>query len=166
VCQPATSSALSPASPESRVGAFEDVQAAFVGGLGGATGGLHKGIGEAYDEIASGYRFAAGGTLRPMARSLGAAGDDLLLKKAVNSNLPHAIGRGVERGVFSSADEAGAALRGLTEQITQSGTFPVGTLVDTARTGRFLVPVGNNGMAVYQLAKNGTAKLKTVLIGR
>jgi len=53
-----------------------------------------------------------------MARSLGAAGNDFLLKKAVNSNLPHAIGRGVERGVFSSADEAGAALRGLTEQMT------------------------------------------------
>jgi hypothetical protein len=48
-----------------------------------------------------------------MVRSLGAAGDDLLLKKAVNSNLPHAIGRGVERGVFSSVDEAGAALRGI-----------------------------------------------------
>lgn len=108
----------------------------------------------------------AGGTLRPMARSLGAAGDDLLLKKAVNSNLAHAIGRGVERGVFSSAAEAGAALRRLTEEITRSGTFPDGTLVDTARAGRFLVPVGNNGMAVYQLARNGTAKLKTVLIGR
>ena len=33
-------------------------------------------------------------------------------------------------------------------------------------TGRFLVPVGNNGLAVYKLAANGTAKLKTVLIAR
>jgi hypothetical protein len=108
----------------------------------------------------------AGGTLRPMARSLGSAGDDLLLKKAVNSNLPHAVSRGVERGIFGSADEAATALRALTEQITKSGTFPSGTLVDTARAGRFLVPIGNGGRAVYQLAANGTARLKTVLIGR
>lgn len=99
---------------------------------------------------------AAGGTLAAQQA----------VSKAVNSNLPHAIARGIERGVFSSADEAGAVLRSLTEQITRSGTFPAGTLDDTARPGRFLVPVGNNGMAVYQLAKNGTAILKTVLIGR
>ena len=61
VCQPAMASALSPASPGSRVWAFEDVQVVFTGGLGDASRGLHKGIGEAYDEIASGYRFAAGG---------------------------------------------------------------------------------------------------------
>ena len=61
VCQPALASAFVAASPESRVGAFEDVQAAFVGGIGDASGEQHKGIGEAYDEIASGYRFAAGG---------------------------------------------------------------------------------------------------------
>jgi hypothetical protein len=101
-----------------------------------------------------------------MVRSLGAAGDDLLLKKAVNSNLPHAIAQGVERRVFANSEAAGSALRTLTQQITQSGTFPAGTLVDTARAGRFLVPVGNNGLAVYQLASNGTAKLKTVLIAR
>lgn len=78
----------------------------------------------------------------------------------MNSNLPHAIERGVERGVFASADEAGAALRGLSTQITQTGRFPAGTLLDSANAGRYLVPVGNNGMAVYQLAANGTAKLK------
>ncbi len=55
---------------------------------------------------------------------------------------------------------------GLTRQITDSGTFPVGTLVDTARADRFLVPVGNNGLAVYQLAPNGTANLKTILTAR
>jgi hypothetical protein len=65
VCQPALASALSPASPESRVGAFEDVQAAFTGGLGAASGEQHKGIGVAYDEFASGYRFAARGMTRP-----------------------------------------------------------------------------------------------------
>ena len=65
----------------------------------------------------------------------------------MNSNLSHAV----ERGVFGSAEEAGSALRNLTEQITKAGTFPKGTLVDTARGGRFLVPVGDGGMAVYQL---------------
>ena len=54
----------------------------------------------------------------------------------------------------------------MTRQITQSRAFPAGTLVDTANAGRFLVPVGNNGLAVYQLAKNGTAKLKAVLVRR
>lgn len=101
-----------------------------------------------------------------MARSLGAAGDDLILRKAVNTNLAHAVERGVERGVFSSADEGASALRALSKEITESGTFPAGTLVDTARASRFLVPVGNNGLAVYQLARNGTAKLKTLLIAR
>lgn len=61
VCQPATSSAFVPASPEARVRAFEVVASTLVGGLGAATSGQHQGIGAAYDENASGYRFAAGG---------------------------------------------------------------------------------------------------------
>jgi hypothetical protein len=35
---------------------------------------------------------------------------------------------------------------------------------DTAHDDRNLVPVGNAGKAVYQVAKNETAKLKTVLL--
>lgn len=136
------------------------------GAEAGASARTHLGIWAASTTVAVESPLASRGGLRPIARSLGAAGDDLLLKKAVNSNLPHAVSRGVERGIFSSADEATAALRGLTEEITKSGTFPAGTLVDTARVGRFLVPIGNGGRAVYQLAKNGTAKLKTVLISR
>ena len=31
---------------------------------------------------------------------------------------------------------------------------------------RVLVPIGNNGLAVYQVAKNGTAKLRTILIAK
>jgi len=61
MCQPATSSAFVPASQEARVGAFEVVADPLVGGLGDASRGQHQGIGEAYDENASGYRFAAGG---------------------------------------------------------------------------------------------------------
>ena len=109
---------------------------------------------------------ARGSTLRRMTRSLGSAGDDLLLKKAVNTKLPHAIDQGVARKVFADASEARAALTGLTDSINKAGTFPAGTLVDTARAGRFLVPIGNNGLAVYHLRKGGTAALKTVLIAR
>jgi RHS repeat-associated protein len=83
--------------------------------------------------------------------------------KAVNSNLPHAVEQAVERNVFKTADEAAKALRDLSQSITQNG-FPAGTLPDTVYADRVLVPVGNNGMAVYQVGANGTAKLKTVLI--
>ena len=84
------------------------------------------------------------------------------VRKAVNSNMPHAVGRGVERGVFESGGAAAAALKELTKGISQNG-LPEGTIPDTARDDRVLVPVGNAGYAVYQVAKNGTAKLKTVL---
>jgi RHS repeat-associated protein len=143
---------------------FADMQLHLAGdAILALTGGIAAEFGVGGSSAAEGV---ATGSYRQMVRSLGAAGDDLLLNKAVNSNLPHAVARGVERGVFASAEEGAAALRGLTQQITSSGTFPTGTLVDTARAGRFLVPVGNNGLAVYQLGANGTAKLKTVLIGR
>ena len=45
-----------------------------------------------------------------------------------------------------------------------SGGFPANAIADTAYVDRVLVPIGDNGVAVYQVAKNGTAKLKTVLI--
>jgi hypothetical protein len=49
------------AGPQARVGAFELVAATLVGPASGATCGVHEGIGAAYDENASGYRFAARG---------------------------------------------------------------------------------------------------------
>jgi hypothetical protein len=64
VCQPAAASAFVPASSEARVGAFEVVPGMLVGGLGDASRGQHHGIGAAYDENASGYRFAARGIPR------------------------------------------------------------------------------------------------------
>ena len=42
--------------------------------------------------------------------------------------------------------------------------LPQGSVPDTSRADRILVPVGNNGMAVYQVNNKGTAKLKTTLI--
>jgi hypothetical protein len=52
------------AGSHARVGAFELVTATLVGPASGVTCGLHEGIGAAYDENASGYRFAAGGAKR------------------------------------------------------------------------------------------------------
>jgi RHS repeat-associated protein len=84
-------------------------------------------------------------------------------KKVVNSNLPHARDRAVERGVFPDEKSATEGLKDLSKKIEAEG-FPEGTLQDTARADRVLVPVGDNGLAVYQIGKNGTAKLKTTLI--
>jgi filamentous hemagglutinin len=49
------------ANAQARVGAFEVVAGTLVGPTSAATCGLHEGIGAAYNENASGYRFAAGG---------------------------------------------------------------------------------------------------------
>ena len=89
---------------------------------------------------------------------------DLLpaVEKAVNSNLPHAVDRAVERGIFATREAAGDAIRSLSASIGKNG-FPKGSILDTAHADRVLVPIGEAGMAVYQVAKNATAKLKTVL---
>lgn len=86
--------------------------------------------------------------------------------KAVNTKLPHAIERGVERGVFSDSAEAGSVLRNLTRQIGNRG-FPSGTIQDSAngvaRANSFLLPVGNGGVAVYRVNQRGVASLRYVL---
>lgn len=84
------------------------------------------------------------------------------ISKAVNSGLPHAIERAVERGVSKNADEAREALTNLSKRVG-ANDFPAGTIVDPSKADRLLVPFGNEGVAVYQVVKNGSAKLKTVL---
>jgi len=69
--RPAPASAFTPASPESRVGGFEVAAQLLVGELAAASCEQHQGIGAAYDENASGYRFAAGGGARFIARTGG-----------------------------------------------------------------------------------------------
>lgn len=81
--------------------------------------------------------------------------------KAVNSNLPHAV----ERGVFATKTEASAVLKNLTSNISKNG-FPSGSILDPSYVDRVLVSIGNGGVASYQVAKNGTASLKTVLIAK
>jgi hypothetical protein len=87
------------------------------------------------------------------------------VKKGVNSNLGHVRDQAVERGVYPDAKTASDALKALTKSLKKNG-FPDGTIKDTAHLDRVLVPTGNNGMAVYQVTKNGTAKLKTTLIAK
>jgi hypothetical protein len=61
--------------------------------------------------------------------------------------------------------EAADALRDLSREITKSG-LPEGTIRDTAHADRVLVPLKQGAYAVYQVAKNGTAKLTTVLVAK
>jgi len=91
------------------------------------------------------------------------AGDLPSVSKAVNSNLPHAVDRGVERGIFPDKTSATNELKALSSQIGSSG-FPSGSFIDPSYNDRVLVPVGNGGLASYQVGSNGTANLKTVLI--
>jgi hypothetical protein len=59
VLQSPSASAFGNAHPEARVSAVELVALASLGTSAETSPGLHEGIGEAYDENASGYRFAA-----------------------------------------------------------------------------------------------------------
>ncbi len=88
------------------------------------------------------------------------------VNKAVNSNLPHAAKRAAERGIFPDEKTAAEGLRNLSDEITQQKAWPTGTIPDTAHADRVLVPVGKGGYAVYQVLKNKTARLWTVLIAK
>ena len=85
--------------------------------------------------------------------------------KAVNSKLPHAAKRAVERGFYTTEKEAADALRALSKQITEKG-FPEGTILDPDHVDRVLVPLKDGALAAYQVGSNGTAHLKTVLIAK
>lgn len=70
------------------------------------------------------------------------------IKKVVNTNLPHAIKRAVERAVFTDVEVASRELKNLSSQISKNG-FPKGSIIDPAHADRVLVPVGNKGMISY-----------------
>ncbi|HZH13240.1 MAG TPA: hypothetical protein VE057_02650 [Archangium sp.] len=87
---------------------------------------------------------------------------DIHVDNVVNSNMPHAAERAVERAGFSSVQDARAALQAFGRQIEKSG-LPPGTIRDTAHADRIIVPgFGRGGAVVYQL-RDGVLKLKTVL---
>jgi hypothetical protein len=99
VLQPASASAFGPAHPEARVSAFELVALASVGASAETSPGLHEGIGQAYDETASGYRFAARGSGRATTRFI----DDVTV-----TSHGRVVGRGtVDVGPTVQAIESG-----------------------------------------------------------
>ncbi len=85
--------------------------------------------------------------------------------KVVNTNMGHASLQAADRLGFGSVSEARSALQELGHNIESDG-FPEGTIPDTSRGDRLLVPFGEGGYAVYQIMANGNAVLKTVLIQR
>lgn len=86
------------------------------------------------------------------------------INKAVNTKIQHAADRAVSR-LGMNRDDALAALRALSEDVGRN-RIPPGAIPDLGfvipRTDSLLVPF-NGGAAVYEIAKNGTAKLTTVL---
>ncbi|WP_301340977.1 RHS repeat-associated core domain-containing protein [Corallococcus carmarthensis] len=91
-----------------------------------------------------------------------AVGSDFEVKKVVNSNMPHASERAVERTMFPNEKAAREALQQLGRNIEDSG-LPAGTVWDTKYPDRIIVPgFGEGGAVVYQV-RDGTLKLKTVL---
>ena len=98
----------------------------------------------------------------PVAGELSRGVPGTRVDKVVNSNMPHAAERSVERAGFSTVQDARAALQEFGRQIEKSG-LPPGTLRDTAHADRLIVPgFGQGGAVVYQL-RDGVLKLKTVL---
>jgi hypothetical protein len=83
-------------------------------------------------------------------------------KKAIfGTRGQHAVDQGV-RGIFNSAEAGKLELQELVSSIEKNG-LPEGTIPDTTRPDSVLVPVGNDGLAVFRVKKNGTAELRTTL---
>jgi len=89
----------------------------------------------------------------------------VLVRKAVNTGMSHAVERGVVRSIFKSKSEATSLLKDLSKRIAKEG-FPKGAFKDPSYVNRILVPIGNKGLASYKISKNGNAVLKTVLNAR
>jgi hypothetical protein len=85
--------------------------------------------------------------------------------KVVNTNISHVDAERATRAGFDSVSSAKEAVKQLGKSIESNG-FPAGTIADTARADRVLVPIGDNGYAVYQIGKNGNAVFKTILTAK
>ncbi|MFB9831450.1 hypothetical protein [Actinoallomurus acaciae] len=86
-------------------------------------------------------------------------------KKVVNTNISHVDDMRAARAGYEDARSAQDAVRDLSKSIGKDG-FPEGTIPDTARSDRLLVPIGNGGLASYQIKPNGNAVFKTILKAR
>jgi len=86
-------------------------------------------------------------------------------RKVVNSNMGHIDLERAQRAGFDTVQSAQSAVRELGVSIKSDG-FPRGTIPDTSRSDRVLVPLGKNGYGVYQILPNGNAVFKTILTQR
>ncbi|OXM43414.1 hypothetical protein CFP75_38610, partial [Amycolatopsis alba DSM 44262] len=87
-------------------------------------------------------------------------------RKVVNSNVKHLRDdERWKRGGFADEKSAREAVQGLGKSIERDG-FPKGTIPDTARVDRLLVPLNDKVYATYQIAPNGNAVFKTILVKR
>lgn len=135
VLQPASASAFGNAHPEARVSAFELMALASVGASAETSPGLHEGIAEAYDENASGYRFAAGG-VRPLVYGPSAGGELAATAERLGGETLTALEKPMEMGweAFSkqTLDAAAASGRPVIFDLTHMEDIP-GILNGTGR---------------------------------
>jgi hypothetical protein len=87
-------------------------------------------------------------------------------RKVVNSEVRH-LGDDERwrRGGFPDEKTAREAVQGLGKSIEGNG-FPAGTIADSSRVDRLLVPLNDKTYAVYQIKPNGNAVFKTILVKR
>jgi hypothetical protein len=151
VLQPASASAFGPAHPEARVSAFELVALASVGASAETSPGLHEGIAEAYDENASGYRFASrGGRAALVARFGTTAERTAVLGRAITAE-----------GGLNTSTTVARQLAG------QRSFIPTQSILDTIGSGaRVADPQGVAGQFMYRSAAsfNGSQGTLEVLV--
>ena len=88
------------------------------------------------------------------------------VKKGVNSGIQHAADQAVNKGIVGAANRANVLeqLRALTKSLKNG--FPKGSVPDPGnvipRADSVLVPF-RDGAAVFEVGKNGTARLQTLL---
>jgi hypothetical protein len=129
------------AGPQARVGAFELVADTLVGPPSAATCGLHDGIGAAYDENASGYRFAArgaGGAPKLLGQPITWGAKDLA--RVISKHGPEISGKGgMLKSRFNAGEDIAALIKSGTHQqaLVQEGsrnmirTFDAGRVIGT-----------------------------------
>jgi hypothetical protein len=84
------------------------------------------------------------------------------VNKAVNNDIVHAAEQAVARGLYQDEDEAAAAIRELSRQITRGG-WPAGSIPDPAHPlDSAAVPLGS-GYIIYEISPNGTAHVRTAI---
>ncbi|SMX26045.1 tRNA nuclease WapA precursor [Pelagimonas phthalicica] len=142
-------------------------------GSNGTGSGSGSGNGGTTGDTGTGEVGAAGGGCDPVAGCVGDNGTTTSVRKIVKDNNPankqgykHVVSRGVERGVWRNETMAQNEIAQLIRTVRTNKAWPRGTLPDTAKANQVLVPAGNNGLIVFRVGSNGTARFVTTLIRR